>query len=145
MNIYIGADHRGHSLKASLKKFLEKSGHDVFDVGNIAFDPKDNYPDFAKKVAKKVAQNKNSRGITICASGAGVCIAANRMKGIRAVLGHDTLLARASRKDDDTNVLCIGSDFVTLQQAKKVISAWLNTPFEKIPRRVRRIKRLDSM
>ena len=133
MNIYIGADHRGYSLKASLKKFLEKNGHDIFDVGNLRFDPKDDYPDFAKKVAKKVAQDKNSKGIVMCASGAGVCIVANRVRGIRAVLAHDILLARSSRKDDDTNVLCIGSDFVRFTQAKKIISAWLNTPFEKIP------------
>jgi len=145
MNIYIGADHRGYGLKASLETFLEKNGHDIFDVGNLVFDPQDDYPDFARKVAKRVAQNKNARGIAICASGAGVCIAANRVKGVRAVLAHDIALARASRKDDDTNVLCIGSDFVALEQAKKIISAWLNTSFEKIPRRVRRIRSLDKL
>lgn len=144
MNIYIGADHRGHSLKISLKKFLEKSGHDVFDVGNPKFDLKDDYSDFGLKVAKKVARDKNSKGIAMCASGVGVCIAANRVRGIRAVLAHDILLACASRKDDDTNVLCLGSDFVIFDQAKKIISAWLSTSFEKIPRRVRRIKKLDN-
>lgn len=143
MNIYIGADHRAHSLKIVIKKFLEKIGYDVFDVGNLVFDPKDDYPDFAKKVAKKVAQDKNSKGIAMCANGAGACIAANRVRGVRAVLAHDAALARVSRKDDDANVLCIGSDFVTFARAKKIISTWLNTPFEKIPRRVRRIRKLD--
>ncbi len=143
--IFLSGDHAGFKMKEKIGDWTKLKGFEVLDFGPFAYNEKDDYPDFAKKVAKKVAQNKNAKGIVMCASGAGVCIATNRGRGVRAVLAHDVPLARASRIDDDTNILCIGSDFVTPQQAKKIISTWLNTPFEKIPRRVRRIKKLDSM
>ena len=143
MKIYIGADHRGFYLKEMLKKFLKKLGHEVFDIGNLRYDEKDDYPDFGKKVAMQVVRNHASRGIVICGSGAGVCIAANRIRKARAVLTHDIRIARLSRKDDDTNILCLGTDFLEPTQAKKIVQEWLLASFEKIPKRVRRIRKLD--
>lgn len=145
MIIYIGSDHRGYSLKLKLIEFLQNKGFKVVDKGNSQYESKDDYPDLAKKVAYAVVKNKNSRGITICGSGAGVCIAANRITGVRAVETHDPGIAKASRRDDDTNILCLGADFISLDDAKKVVLSWLKTRFIRSNRHVRRIRKLDKI
>jgi len=145
MRIYIGSDHRGFKLKASITQFLEKMGHSVFDVGNNEYDPKDDYPDFGRKVALSVRRNKGSHGVALCGSGAGICIAANKVKGIRAVLAFEIRTVRAARRDDNVNVLCLGSDFVSEKMAKKIVSEWLKAPFRKVERYRRRVKQLDRM
>lgn len=145
MTIYIGSDHRGFWLKSKLVEFLRNNGFDAKDVGNFEYDQKDDYPDIAKKSVKFILKNKNSRGILICGSGAGVCIAANRLRKIRAVETHDSRIAKASRRDDDTNILCLGADFIEEKEAQKVVLDWLGEKFEKTERRVRRIKKLDKI
>lgn len=145
MNIYIGADHRGFELKEELKKWLEKRGYHVEDVGNYTYDEKDDYPDFAAKVAKKVAQDARARGIVLCGSGVGVDITANRVKGVRSALASSVKQAIASREDDDTNVLAISADYTNDRQAKKLVEVWLKTHFSGAERYKRRIAKMDRV
>jgi ribose 5-phosphate isomerase B len=143
MDIYIGADHRGFELKKLLTDWLKKD-HKIFDMGNIVYNPKDDYPDFSIKVANAVAKDKKSKGILICGSGVGVCIAANRFKNIRAFNTSDKKIIKQSREDDDTNVLCLSGDYLNLDEAKELITLWLETPFLKKDHFVRRIKKIDE-
>lgn len=99
--IYIGSDHAGFKLKNTIKSFLSRKAYDVIDVGNKKYDPNDDYSDFAVIVAKKVS-GTGGKGIIICDSGVGVCIAANKIKGIRAVNATTPVIARMSRKHNNT-------------------------------------------
>lgn len=140
--VYIGADHAGFALKEVLEKFLQEKGYSVFDCGNEAFFEKDDYPDFSVGVAQRVVRNPGSFGIVLCGSGAGVCIAANKVFGIRAALAWDECSARAARADDDSNVLCLGARFLSVEAAKKIVLMWLETAFEGEDRFVRRIEKI---
>ena len=148
MLIYIGADHRGFQLKESLKNFLESQEYEVVDVGNDKFDEDDDYPDFAVLVAKQVSQDAiNRRGILICGSGAGVDITANKFNGIRSVLAINAKQAQKSRSDDDTNVLSLAADFISEEEAVKILDLWLKTPFsgeEKHKRRIAKINEIEN-
>lgn len=144
MKVYICADHRGYRLKKLLIPFLTKSGYVVTDLGNTSHNPRDDYPDFGKKVAWAVKKNPHSRGIAICGSGVGVCVAANRFRGIRAVQGLSEKLVQVSRHDDDTNVLCLAADFLDIAKAKKIVMACLETKFSGAVRHKRRIRKLES-
>ncbi|HBB56758.1 TPA: ribose-5-phosphate isomerase [Patescibacteria group bacterium] len=142
--LYIGADHRGYKLKEDLRAFLKESGYDFADLGNNIFDPNDDYTDFAKAVAEKVSQNpQNNKGILICGSGVGVDITANKFRGIRSALADDIETARQSREHDDTNVLSLPADEVDFELAKKIISAWLQTPFSNGEKYKRRIDKIE--
>jgi ribose 5-phosphate isomerase B len=106
----------------------------------------DDYPDYAKAVAEAVSLNPNEhRGILICGSGAGVCIAANKIKGIRAALAANPKMAKAMRNDDDSNILCLASDFTAETEAIKIAEAFLNTPFGAEERYIRRIKKIEEL
>lgn len=137
MNIYLGADHRGYRLKEFLKDTL--TGHDVMDMGAYEYAPQDDAVDFAALVGQKVASDKDARGILICGSGAGVCIAANKINGIRCSVCHSSEEARASRHDDDLNVLALPSDFISQDDAVDIVKAFLNTEFSPEERFIRRI------
>src|SRR5688572_10419843 len=116
MNIYIAADHRGFVLKNELAAWLTREGHTVNDLGAATLNKDDDYPDFAVAVARAVAEAPhNRRGIALCGSGVGVAVVANKVAGIRAALIHDPAIAAAARADDDTNVLALGADYVTLE------------------------------
>jgi len=146
MKIFLGADHNGFQLKEELEKYLIKSGHDVEDVGNLQLDPVDDFPMYGARVATKVLASKNSVGIVLCGSGQGVCMAANRFKGIRASLVWNESGAKASRNDDDANVLCLAADEINDEsKAKRLVDVWLNTPFDGAARFVRRVKQLDEL
>lgn len=147
MKIYIGADHNGFYLKKSLIEYLKKAGYDVEDEGDTALDPADDFPVFAAKVAKDVltSKDKDPRGILICGSGQGMCMAANRFKGIRAALGYDQASARSSRNDDDSNVLCLPALMLEKDVANVIVETWLNTPFSGAVRFARRIKEMDEL
>ena len=146
MLIYIGADHRGFKLKELLKRYLIEKRYRVLDLGNRVYDSRDDYPDFASRVAKKVSQNpKNSQGILICGSGVGMDVAANRFKNVRSALVGNAAQAMASRNDDDANVLTLASDFITLAAAKRIVLTWLATPFGNLPRYKRRLKKIAQM
>ena len=144
MTIYLGSDHRGFKLKEILKIFLKENGHEVVDFGNSNYDENDDYPDFAKAVAEKVAENpENNRGILICRSGVGVDIVANKFKGVRSALASNPEQARLSRNDDDANILSLAADFLSENEMREIISVWLETPFsgdENHKRRLQKIK-----
>lgn len=147
MKVYIGADHNGFHLRRSLMEQLKKAGYDVHDDGDQRLDPVDDYPVFAKKVVTDVlgSDDKDARGILLCGSGQGMCIAANRYKGIRAALLYDVEAARSSRNDDDSNIGCLPARTLEGQQAFYIIKTFLDTPFAKAPRFVRRLNEIDEL
>lgn len=145
MEIYIGADHNGLELKNTLKKWLEEKGHTVVDAGPTEFNKADDYPDFGYEVAKAVAEKPDQRrGIAVCGSGVGMSVVADKVKGVRAALIHDPDIARAAQRDDDINVLALGSQYISPNKAKEVVEAWLSTPFSGAERHVRRIGKISE-
>lgn len=147
MHIYIGADHRGFELKKVIKDFLLSQNYSVTDVGDERMDPDDDYPQFAGRCATAVlgSSDKDARGILICSSGQGMCISANRYKGIRAALGHNIEAARSSRNDDDTNVLCLPAELAENRAWEDIVLAFLDTQFAASARFMRRNKAMDEL
>lgn len=147
MKVYIGADHRGFALKNDLVEYLKANGHDIADEGDKELDHEDDYPQFAGRVSSKVlaSEDKDSKGILLCGSGQGICMAANRFKGIRASLGYDQKSAKLARNDDDSNVLCLPADQLSKEEAFKIVDVWLKTPFAGAARYIRRIKEMDEL
>jgi ribose 5-phosphate isomerase B len=137
MKIYIGADHRGYQLKEFLKDKL--TDHDVIDMGALEHTPTDDAVDFAALVGQKVAGDQEARGVLICGSGAAMCIAANKIGGIRCSVGHSVEEVRASRHDDDLNVLALPADFISQDEAVDIVKAFLTTEFAPEERFIRRI------
>ncbi|MFC1647314.1 RpiB/LacA/LacB family sugar-phosphate isomerase [Patescibacteria group bacterium] len=144
MKIYIGADHRGYQLKEEIKPWLSSLGHEVVDCGAYKFEPEDDFPDFSFTVAEKVVADRGSLGIVLCGSGGGVVMAANRVRGARCGQGINVEDVVHNRMHDDMNVLAIGSDFVSFDQAKEMIEAYINTSFSGEPRFMRRIAKITS-
>ena len=143
--LYIGADHRGFALKEEIVQWLKEKGHDVVDCGAFELNKDDDYPDFSADVAKRVAQDGNSKGIVICGSGAGVTITANKIGGIRcanACNGDEVIHARAH---DDLNVLALSADYLTKEQAEELIEAFLSTSFDPQERFVRRLNKIREI
>ena len=144
--LYIASDHGGFTLKEQLKAWLLAEAGRISDLGPETLVPGDDYPDYAKKVAAKVSKNPDTDfGILICRSGQGVCIAANKFKGVRAGLVWNIKEAKASRNDDHTNILCLPSDYITFKQAQAIVKTWLETPWSKDPRHVRRVKKIAKL
>ena len=141
MTIYLGSDHAGFSLKESMKEYLEKRGYSVKDLGNHARVSSDDYPDYAEKVAKAI-RTPADRGILFCGSGAGVCIVANKFRGIRAVVGYDTKVAKHTRQDNNSNVLCLSGRTKDKRLAKRIVDVLLNEKFSGIARHARRLKKI---
>lgn len=142
VRVYIGADHNGFKLKEKLKKSLAEQDYQVKDLGNTKYQPTDDYPDYARKVSKYVAEDKQAMGIVICGSGQGMCMVANKYKGIRAALGWSLDIAKKSRQDNNSNVLCLPAWYVSQTQAIKIVHAWVQTPFSKLARHKRRVKKI---
>jgi len=147
MKIYIAGDHAGFKIKEKLKPWLEKQGHKVIDLGPFKYDKNDDYPDFVIPLAKKVSRDKNSRGIIMAGSGQGEIIAANRVKGARAVLfyGGNPNILKLSREHNNSNVLSMGSRFLNEKQIKKAITIWLGAPFPGAARHKRRLRKNDKL
>ena len=147
MVIYFGADHGGFPLKEHLKTFVKGLGYETADMGNERLDPADDYPDFAAAVAAKIsgAEPGQARGILICRNGAGVTIAANKFPGVRAALALNPDHAFDIRNDDDANVLGLAADFVTPEEAERLVRIFLEAPFEPAERRVRRLNKIKEM
>ena len=147
MKIYLGADHNGYKHKEQLELYLQAAGHDVVDLGGQTLQPSDDFPDYAAKVAQEVLSDAghDARGVLLCGSGQGMCMAANRFKGIRASLCWNQGQARAARNDDDSNVLCLPSRELSNQEVQSITSIWLRTPFANADRYVRRLKQLDRL
>ncbi len=147
MKVYVGADHNGFHLRNSLVAYLKRAGYAVQDDGDEKLDPEDDFPVFATRVAKDLlgSDDKDAKGILLCGSGQGMCMAANRFRGIRACLGYDQTSIRASRNDDDANVLCLPANTVDKNTLNVLVETFLNTKFAAAPRFSRRIQELDSM
>jgi len=145
--IILGTDHAGFELKEQIKKYLLEGGYGVVDVGAHKFDPEDDYPDFISKAAKKVAENKNNKGIIFGASGQGEAIAANKINGIRAALyyGQNMDIVKLSRTHNDANILSLGARFLTEKQAIEAVKIWLKTGFSNEERHKRRIKKISEL
>lgn len=137
MKIALGADHAGYPLKSAMAEHLRRRGHEVLDLGTDSEQPVD-YPDYAHKVARSVVAGEAERGVIVCGSGVGACIAANKVPGIRAGLCHDTFSARQGVEDDDVNVLCLGARVVGSNLAFEIVDAWLKARFSRAERHVRR-------
>jgi ribose 5-phosphate isomerase B len=147
MKIFLGADHGGFQLKTKLFAHLSKQGYDIEDEGDQVLDPADDYPQFAFRVTTKVlgSEDPEARGILLCTSGQGMCIAANRVHGIRAALVWDESIARETRNDNDSNVLCMPTRNMTEAQAFAIVDTWLTTPFSGAERHQRRIQEIEEM
>ncbi len=144
MKIAIGADHGGFELKEELTAFLRKQGHIVLDVGAYDDRPSD-YPDFALAVAEKIEEKKAVRGILVCGSGVGACIAANKIPGIRASVSHDTFSAHQGVEDDAMNVLCLGARIIGPQLAEEVVAAFINARFSNAQRHRKRLRKVQDI
>ena len=142
MKVAVGADHAGYALKGEVVSWLESEGHQVNDLGAYHLDPDDDYPDFAVAVAGSVTSGEVERGILVCGSGVGACITANKVKGIRACLCHDTYSARQGVEHDDMNVICIGGRVIGIEMAKAVLDAFLDANFLPEPRFLRRLGKI---
>ncbi|MFH1376887.1 MAG: ribose 5-phosphate isomerase B [Candidatus Woesearchaeota archaeon] len=142
--IYIGSDHAGFILKNSIKTHLTNKKHKFIDLGNLKYEKEDDYPDYAEEVAKKVAKEK-TKGILICGSSHGVCIAANKIKGIRAVAINNTKDAKITREHNDANILCLSEWHLKEKEVGKIIDVWLKTNFRKDKRHIRRINKIKKL
>ncbi|MBT4349772.1 RpiB/LacA/LacB family sugar-phosphate isomerase [bacterium] len=145
MTIYLGADHNGFKLKKNLKKYLLNKEYEIKDLGNTKHEKTDDYPNFAEAVSLAVAIDEGSRGILICGSGQGMCMAANRFGKIRAAFGYSVKTAKMSRHDEDSNILCLAAGDLTVRKAKKIIDVWLSTSFSEIKRHKNRIQQLKKL
>jgi ribose 5-phosphate isomerase B len=146
MRIVIGSDHRGYGVKQRLVGVLTKLGHEVRDVGVDTGGEAADYPDYAIPVSETVAKGKADRGILVCGTGFGMCIAANKVSGIRAVSCRDPIEAEMSRRHNDANVLCMSADFLGQELIDRLVQVWLATDFEggRHQRRVEKIAQYES-
>lgn len=144
MNVALGADHAGFSLKEQLVSVVSGLGHTVTDLGTHDEAPVD-YPDFAAAVARAVASGRVDRGIVVCGSGAGAAIAANKIKGVRCALAHDTYSAHQSVEHDDANVLALGSRVIGPALAEEITAAFLAARFSGEERHVRRLRKVIDL
>ncbi len=143
MKVFIASDHAGFRVKEKIKRYLQKKKIDFEDLGTDSTAAVD-YPVFALKVGQRVAKNRNHKGILICGTGTGMVIAANKVKGIRAVAAYDAYSARMSRQDNDTNVLGLRGRFFPFAKIQKIITVWLETPFSGELRHKRRLKKIST-
>ena len=128
MNIVLGCDHGGFTLKKEILQFLVRSGYEVNDVGCYSEDSVD-YPEFADKVCTEIIEGRSSYGILVCGTGIGMSIAANRHRQIRAALCHESFSARMSREHNNANVLCLGDRVLGVAIALDIVKVWLETEF----------------
>jgi len=144
MKLAIGADHAGFPMKGPVIELLKSWGNTVKDCGTFTPAPVD-FPDIAKKVCEEVLTGRAQRGIMVCGTGVGACIAANKVPGIRAALCHDTFSAHQSVEHDDVNVVCIGAWIIGIKLAEEVLKAFLEAKFSTDEEFRRRVRKLDEM
>ena len=149
--VYIGSDHAGFELKEKIKKWLERKGIAYGDLGNQILNPNDDYPDYAVKVARRVVKEKTF-GILFCGSAEGMCIAANKIKGARAVNPSDVIKTEFARNHEDANILCLAGGEskhpqpgLSLRDARNIIETFLNSEFSGKERHIRRIKKIERL
>lgn len=145
MKIYLATDHAGFNLKEEIKKYLTEKQIEFEDEGAHEFDQNDDYPDLIAKASEKVSNDSNSFGIIFGKSGAGEAIVANKFKNIRAVIGFSEKNVELAREHNDANILSLGSDFLNLEDAKKLIDVFLNTTFSMDERHKRRLDKIKNI
>jgi ribose 5-phosphate isomerase B len=145
MKVALGSDHRGYKAKELIKTIVSQLGHDFIDFGAVDSNPID-YPDPAYHAAKAVAEKKADRAILACGTGIGMCITANKVRGVRAALCYDELSARISRHHNDANVLCVSGELLGEVLLRKMVEVWLGTDFAggRHLRRVRKIQAIEQ-
>ena len=144
MRVAIGVDHGGFPLKGPIVDYLTTAGHEVLDLGTHNTDPVD-YPDYAKAVGEAVLQGEAERGIIICGSGVGACVAANKLPGIRAGMCHDTYTAHQGVEHDNINVLCLGARVIGVALAVELVRAFIGATFSGEERHRRRLAKIAEM
>ena len=141
MRVAIGSDHAGFGYKEALGRLLSEEGHEVLDVGTESREPAD-YPDYAEKVAIAVRNGEVERGVLICGSAVGVCVAANKVPGVRAGVCHDTYSAHQGVEHDDMNVLCMGERIIGIEVAREILLSFLGARYEEEERFQRRLDKV---
>src|SRR5215470_6235729 len=144
MKLVIGSDHAGFALKVAIGDVVRSMGHDVLDVGAFNENPSD-YPDFAEAVGRAVVDGRAERGVLICGSGVGACVAANKVFGVRAGMCHDTYSAHQGVEHDDVNVLVMGSRVVGVKLAEELVKAYLGAKFTNEERHTRRLGKVKAL
>lgn len=142
--VFVGSDHGGWGNKDSLITLLSSKGYVVEDCSGAHFDPEDDYPPVAFKVAEKVQYNRNAMGVLLCRSGSGMIMAANRVQGIRAAVAHTEQAARHARTDNDANVLSVSADWLSQEQIEEIVIAFLEQQFFGEERHKRRISQIHA-
>ncbi len=143
MQIAVAADHAGFPLKQRVLELVEKLGHQAIDLGTDSTRSVD-YPDYAQAIANAIHEKSADRGILLCGSGVGACVAANKFRGIRAGTCHDTFSAHQSVEDDDANVLCLGARIIGPELVAELVPAFLNARFSGAERHVRRLRKISE-
>lgn len=143
--IYLGADHGGFNLKEVIKSWFTENHTPYQDLGASSFDPKDDYTDFIIPVAEKVAENQENLGIVIGRSGNGEAIAANKINGIRAALCLNETMAQKAREHNNANILSLGADYISEDDAKNIVKVFLDTQFSNEERHKRRLKKIEDI
>lgn len=145
MRIAVGSDHRGYAIRPKVIDLVRRLGHEVIDLGAEGSEPVD-YPDIANLVGRLVSRGEVDRGILVCGTGLGMCIAANKVPGVRAAPCHDDLTAEMSRRNNDLNVLCLSADMLGERLIDRMVEIFVSTPFEggRHARRVEKITALEA-
>lgn len=144
MIVAVGTDHAGFPLKDAVVGAIRGAGHEVLDCGATTVQPADDYPDYAELVAGAITDRRAERGVLVCGSGVGACVAANKFSGIRAAMCHDTFSARQGVEDDAMNVLCLGARVVGPALAAEILRAYLNATFSEAERHRRRLAKIQE-
>jgi ribose 5-phosphate isomerase B len=145
MRIAVGADHAGFPLNERIIAELESLGHEIVDFGTHDGSQPDDYPDFAYKVARSVQRSDADRGIIVCGSGVGATVTANKLKGVRACLCHDTYSAHQGVEHDDMNVICLGARIIGSELALEIVKAFVNAHFSGEERHKRRLAKIAAI
>ena len=145
MKVSIGCDHGGFDLKLVIAEWLKNNQYFIIDLGNEVYNINDDYPDFAEKVARNVISGESGKGIIICGSGVGACIAANKIIGARASVCHDTYSARQGVQHDNMNILCLGARVIGEELAIELVSTFLGATFLNESRYNRRLEKITNL
>jgi ribose 5-phosphate isomerase B len=147
MKIFLSSDHAGYEMKNALREFLFHHKYDVEDIGPETLNPEDDYPQFAFALATKVlgSEDPDARGIMACGSGQGPAIALNRVRDIRASVCWNEEVAKETRQDNNSNVLCLPARLIDSDTAYKITEVWLKEPFSKAPRHQRRLQEIEEL
>src|SRR5579859_3028402 len=148
MKLVIASDHAGFELKEEVRAYLTREGHEILDLSAYKVEPQDDYPDFAERVGEAIIAGEAPRGILICGSGVGVCVAANKIPGIRAGMCHDTYSAHQGVEHDDMNVIVLGARIVGASLAFELVNAFIKAKFivneERFTRRFKKVLAIES-